>query len=291
MDAAAFLGEGPIWDERDNVLYWVDIRKSELHLYEPSKGTDTVAATGQLVGTVVPREKKKGSVVLAMENGLYYMNIDKNKGEGKLTFIGDPESDKPDNRFNDGKCDPAGRLFAGTMGKQGERGVGALYMLDIDGTSISKVFDGISISNGIVWSRDRKTMYYIDSPVKKVWAFDYDIATGAVSNRRDAIDGKAEAGVFDGMTDDRDGMLWIAHYGGSKVTKWDPVSGVKLDEIVAPAPNVTACAFGGENLETLYITTAKQGMSDADLAAWPQSGGLFAIRPGVRGVPSYKFAG
>ena len=285
LDTKSILGEGPVWDDRENVLYWVDIKKCELHIFDPVKNKDRVIITDQPIGTVVPG-KKKNSLVLAMENGFYFLDV----LTGKTEFIGDPEKDKPDNRFNDGKCDPAGRFFAGTMGKQGGREAGALYMLDTDtGLSISKVLDKISISNGIVWSRDKKTMYYIDSPVKKVWAFDYDLSTGRIGNRRDAIDGTAEPGVFDGMTDDSRGILWIAYYRGGRVAAWDPVTGKKLEEIEVPAPHVTACAFGGKDLDTLYITTGRQGMTEAELKAWPQAGGLFTVKPGVSGVKAYRF--
>ncbi|KJS50578.1 SMP-30/gluconolactonase/LRE family protein [Desulfosporosinus sp. BICA1-9] len=284
IDQKAMLGEGPIWDCENKVLYWLDILACELHVFNPDKHSDRVIETGQLIGTVVPRAK--GGVVLAMEKGLYFLDT----VTGETAFIADPESDRTENRFNDGKCDPAGRLFVGTMHKEGKGSGGALYCLDTD-LSLGKVLDSISISNGIAWSHDHKTMYYINTPVKKVWGFDYAIRTGEISNKRVVIDGKAEEGFFDGMTIDEEGMLWIAHFGGFKVTRWEPQTGGKLDEVMLPVPNPTACAFGGEGLEDLYITTARLGLSDEELRQYPESGGLYVIRPGVKGVKSYKFGG
>jgi len=284
VDKKAMLGEGPTWDFEMKVLYWLDILNCELHIYNPDDCTDRVIKTEQYIGTVVPREK--GGIVLAMEKGFYFLDT----GTEELTFIADPEPDMEENRFNDGKCDPAGRFFAGTMHKEGKGAFGSLYCLDTD-LRVRKVLDGVSISNGIVWSSDSKTMYYINTPVKKVWAFDYDMKTGEVSNRREAIDGEAEEGIFDGMTIDTEGMLWIAHFGGFKVTRWDPLTGKKLEEIMLSVPNPTACAFGGEELDELYITTARLAMSEEELEKYPESGGLYKVKPGVKGVRAYKFGG
>lgn len=284
IDQKAMLGEGPIWDNENKILYWLDILSCELHVFNPDKHSDRVIKTGQFIGTVVPREK--GGVVLAMEKGFYFLDTETEK----LLFVTDPEFDREQNRFNDGKCDPAGRLFAGSMNKQGEGADGSLYCLDT-GLKVRRVFDGVSIFNGIAWSNDGKTMYYINTPVNIVWAFDYDIETGGISNKRAAINGDAEDGIFDGMTIDEEGMLWIAHFAGFKVTRWNPWTGRKLGEIILPVPNPTACAFGGERLEDLYITTARLGLSDEDLVQYPESGGLFVIRPGVKGMRTYKFGG
>jgi len=284
IDQKAVLGEGPIWDSRSNVLYWVDILKNALYTYSPKTNHNAIMDTGQNVGTVVVRER--GGVVLAMEHGFYFAD----PASKSLEFIRDPEQNEPDSRFNDGKCDPAGRFWAGGLNTKGKPGVCALYRLDAD-CSVHKMLDGVTISNGICWSADAKTMYYIDTPHKKVWAFDYDNETGNIKNRRAAIDTEAEEGHLDGMTMDQNGNLWIAHWGGFKVTCWDPISAKKLNEIHVPCPHVTACAFGGEALKDLYITTAAVDLSQEQLTQYPLSGGLFVAAPGVKGVRSFEFKG
>lgn len=284
LDQKAILGEGPIWDSGKEILYWLDILSRELHLFNPVNQTDKVIKTDQMIGTVVPRVR--GGVVLAMENGFHFLDL----SSETLTFIADPEHNRPENRFNDGKCDPAGRLLAGTMHKQGIGKSGALYCLDKD-LSVRKVLDPVSISNGLAWSHDQKTMYYINTPEKKVWGFDYDILTGTLAGKHVVIDGEKEAGVFDGMTIDAEGMLWIAHFGGFCVSRWDPRTGKKLDVIIMAVPNPTACAFGGDQLQDLYITTARLSLSEEELQQYPQSGGLFVACPGVRGVRAYGFGG
>ncbi|NJN82848.1 MAG: SMP-30/gluconolactonase/LRE family protein [Caldilineaceae bacterium] len=207
-----------------------------------------------------------------------------------LTKIADPEADNPGNRFNDGKCDPAGRFWAGTMAYDNPTDQGSLYRLDTD-MSVHKMLGDIGIANGIIWSLDAKTMYYIDSVRHNVRAFDYDNATGDIANERVIIATDKSMGLPDGMTIDAEGMLWVAYYGGSCIRRWNPDTGEQLDQIDLPTKSITACAFGGPNLETLFITCACQRMDEAALAREPLAGALFATKPGVRGVPSHKFAG
>jgi sugar lactone lactonase YvrE len=242
IDAKAELGEGPIWDYDKKVFYWIDIMNKELHTYDPRIGNGSVIKTGQMIGTVVSR--KSGGLVLAMENGFYLLDEDTKE----VTFIADPEKDIPENRFNDGKCDPAGRFWAGTMGTNGEKGAGGLYCLDTD-LSVTKKLDEVSISNGIVWNIGNTKMYYIDSPTKKVWGFDYDLDTGNISNRSAVVDIPEGEGIPDGMSIDSEGMIWVAQWGGWKVSRWNPETGEKLDEVKVPVAQVTACAFVGENLD------------------------------------------
>jgi sugar lactone lactonase YvrE len=208
---------------------------------------------------------------------------------GQLTLIADPEADLPDNRFNDGKCDPAGRFWAGTMAYSNQTTQGSLYRLDPD-LSVHKMLGEIGIANGIVWSLDNQIMYYIDSVANTVRAFDYELATGNISNGRVVIrtDG---LGLPDGMAIDAEGMLWVAHFGGSCVRRWNPHTGQVIGVIELPASQITACAFGGPDLATLYITSAAIGLDDADLQREPHAGGLFMATPGVKGVPSFSFAG
>ena len=284
VDKQALVGEGPIWDEKKQVLYWIDILSSKLYRYNPAKGKNKSYDVGQHVGTVVLRES--GGFMLALRNGFAAFDAKK----GKLEIINDPESHLTGNRFNDGKCDPAGRFWAGTMAYDNPVTQGSLYRMNTD-FEVRKMVGGIGISNGIVWSHDQKSMYYIDTIAATVRAYDYDLDTGDISNERVAIDVPREMGLPDGMTIDTDGMLWIAHYGGGRVCQWNPETAEVLQTIEVPAKQTTACAFGGKKLDTLYITSAAQQMSKADLKKEPHAGALFACKPGAQGVNAFRFGG
>ena len=285
VDAKATLGEGPIWHAQKQLLYWVNILEHQLHVYNPATNEDRSIDVGPYVATVVPR--KSGGLMVTVKNGFAGLNPD----TGQLTIIHDPEMHLPGNRFNDGKCDPAGRFWAGTMSLGSDNPkVGSLYVMDRDLT-VRRMLDKVTTSNGIVWSLDHSTMYYIDTPTREVSGFDYDIETGSISNRRTAVKIPVDYGFPDGMTIDAEGMLWIAGWGFSKVSRWDPKSGKLLQTITIPATNVSACAFGGPDLDELYITTARAGLSAEALAEQPLAGGLFRVKPGVRGVEAYEFAG
>lgn len=240
--------------------------------------------TGQMIGTVVPAES--GKMIVALENGLY--QLDPTTGSKK--FIANPEEDIPGNRFNDGKCDPAGRFWAGTMSKTGEKEAGALYRLDADG-SVTKMIDKVTTSNGIVWSQDHTKMYYIDTPRRKVMAWDYELETGNISNPQTAVGIPQNMGYPDGMTIDTEGNVWIALWNGSAVGCWNPETGELIQTIDIPAKNVTSCAFGDEDLGTLYITTARQGTSEEELEKYPHAGGVFKVRPDVNGMEAFFFKG
>jgi len=284
LDARAQLGEGALWDARRRLLYWIDILAHELHLFEPAAREDRMFKLGQPVGTVVPRHA--GGVMLALRDGFSALDLETEQ----LTFIADPEHHQPGNRFNDGKCDPAGRFWAGTMPMGDLQPTGSLYHLDPDGT-VNRMLEGVSCSNGITWSRDRRTMYYIDTPTFRVDAFDYDERTGEIGNRRPAVAVPKELCYPDGSTMDAEDMLWIAHWGSSRVTRWDPRRGKLLGEIRLPVTQVTSVAFGGPHLDELYITTAAAGLDEAARAEQPDAGGLFRARPGVAGLPAFEYAG
>lgn len=282
LDTKSELGEGAIWNYKTGELIWVNIKGEILNFYHPKTESNREMFTGQMIGTVVPAES--GKVMVALQNGIY--SYDSDSGAKKL--IVDPEADKPDNRFNDGKCDPAGRFWAGTMSLVGAKNAGALYRLDADST-IHKMIDGVGTSNGIVWSADKTKMYYIDTPTRKVMGYDYDNETGDISNPKVAVEIPDGIGYPDGMTIDRKDNLWVALWGGSAVACFNPENGELLRKIEVPAKNVTSCAFGGDDLETLYITTARESTSDEDLERFPHAGGVFKARPGVKGVKAYFF--
>jgi sugar lactone lactonase YvrE len=284
LDSKSALGEGAIWNYKTGELIWVNITDKILNFYNPKLKYNKEMLTGQMIGTVVPAES--GKMMVALENGFY--EFDPETGSKKR--IANPEEGIDGNRFNDGKCDPAGRFWAGTMSMEGKPQAGALYRLDPD-SSVHKMIENVSISNGIVWSLDATKMYYIDTPTQKVMSWDYNQETGEISNPKTAIEIPEEMGSPDGMTIDAEGNVWIALWGGSAVGCWNPETGELLRKIEVPAKNVTSCAFGDEDLGTLYITTARQGTSEEELEKFPHAGGLFKTRPAVKGVEAFFFKG
>ena len=284
VDAHAVLGEGPVWDDLSQCLLWVDVEKHRIHLFEPSSGRQRVAEVGQRIGSFALRPS--GPLLIATEGGLANFDLE---SEASSPIV-DPESHLPGNRFNDGKCDPRGRFWVGSMAFDFERGVGALYRYE-GGEEITRVHEGVTISNGLAWTADHATMYYIDSIPGTVTAFDFDVDTGTVTDPRVVIAVAPEMGAPDGMAIDRDDKLWVAHWGGGCVRQWDPRTGRVLDEIAVPASQVTSCAFGGAGLDQLFITTARGGLSDEQRSEEPHAGGLFVSRPGARGLPTDRFVG
>ena len=269
-------GEGPIWWH--GALYFVDIEGHQIHRYNPTDSSEKSWDAGQRVGTVVPRES--GGLVAAGDHGLFFLDEE----TGALTPIADPEPDKPDNRFNDGKCSPDGRFFAGTISLAKKNGDARLYRLDPDLT-LHEAFGPVTNSNGIVWSADGKTVFYIDTPRKEVLAFDYD--DGHLRNMRGVIStGHIEASP-DGMAIDAEGNLWVAFCHGACVACFDPVSGKELRRVELPCLETTACAFGGPDLADLYVTTGVHKSVEEEHA-----GRLFVVRGlGVKGAPANAFAG
>jgi len=284
VDSQDQIGEGPIWDAKRNILYWVDITGETVQSFDPATNCHTKLHVGQAVGTVVPRSN--GGLMVAVQNGFAYVD-EKTK---QLTLIHNPEPHLPENRFNDGKCDPAGRFWAGTMAFEPKAKAGSLYCLGTD-RSVRKVLGDVTISNGIAWSLDHKRMYYIDSPTYIVRAYDYDVDSGQIGNDRVLLTIPRDVGMPDGMTIDAHGRLWIAHYGGSKVCCWDPDTGRIVQTIETPVSLVTACAFGGPELETLYITSRSLGLSEDQLKKEPFAGALLSAEPGCRGTQTFSFRG
>ena len=280
LDSKSVLGEGAIWHAAARLLYWIDIEPGLVHVYDPKTKANRTLKMGQQVGTIVPRTS--GGAMVALKDGFAALDL----GLGKLELWSDPEAHLTSNRFNDGKCDPSGRFWAGTIGKD----PGGLYRLDKD-RSVHKMFGGVKVSNGIAWSRDRKTMYYIDTPTMEVAAWDYDDATGNISNRRVAITVPKENAYPDGSTLDADGNLWVAHWDGWSVTCYDPNTGKQIRKIPMPVQRVTSVAFGDDDLGTMYITSASIGLKPDELGKQPHAGGLFRFRPGVKGLPAPEYAG
>jgi sugar lactone lactonase YvrE len=235
---------------------------------------------------VVPRTD--GGLVIASQQGLYGLDL----GSKVLTPLTDMVAEKEGNRFNDGKCDAAGRFWVGTMDAPDRNPTGALYVLE-RGHKLRKVLSDVTVSNGLGWSPDNRKMYYIDSPTKKVSSFDYTLSTGEIGNRRTIVDFETarQPGSPDGMTVDEEGMIWVAHWGGGRLTRWDPSDGKLLETIAVPADQVSSCCFGGSNLDDLYITSARHELDPARLAAKPLGGSIFVTKVGVRGLPTNAFDG
>ena len=278
LDAKAMLGEGALWHPKEKKLLWVDIEGKALHIYDPVKNKDVKFDVGSRIGTVVP--VKDGGALVALQSGIHKIDLK----TGALSLVNNPLQDL-NIRFNDGKCDPSGRFWVGTLALDARKKGAVLYRMDKDG-SIRVMLDSVTISNGIVWSKDRKTMYYNDTPTLTVQAFDYNDKTGAITNRRVVITIPDGSGAPDGMAIDAEDKLWIALWGSGTVGRFDPETGKLLQSIKVPAPNISSCAFGGKNLETLYITTAREWLSPEQLEQFPLSGGLFVVKPGVIGVPA-----
>ena len=272
-------GEGPIW--YNETFYWVDIEGHLVIAYDPSSDTETVWNVGERVGTVVPRTS--GGLIIAGDSGIRALN----STTGEVTPIIDPEDNLPDNRFNDGKCDPKGRFWVGTMHLLKPReATGALYCLDAK-LNIEKFFGGVTVSNGLAWNADRDTFYYIDTPTEQVVAYDYDEKKGTISRPRLIVDTEDLKGVPDGMTLDMNGNLWVAMCHGGEVRCFDSRTGDTLEILECPTLEVTAPAFGGPDLADLYITTGQSKLTKGCSVA----GSLLRTKVGVKGAPSFAFAG
>lgn len=281
---AATLGEGSIWDHNKAVLYWIDIQEKKIHEYDPGEKEHTSWELPYNIGTIVP--ESNNTVIVALKDGIYrkYFSPD------SLEFIARPESLKEEERFNDGKCDPEGRLWVGSMRIKGKLGDSFLYKYDPE-RGFQEMADSISISNGIIWSLNGKKMYYIDTPTRKIMQYDFNAEKGEISKGKVAVEIADTLGHPDGMTIDEEGKLWVGMWAGNAVCCFDPETGELIRRIEVPARNVTSCAFGGKDLDILFITTASAGMNDEQREKYPKAGGLFMVEPGVKGVKANFYRG
>lgn len=284
LNHSSILGEGPVWDQENNCLLWVDILQGEIHQYSLETAEHKRFSIGEPVGAVALCAS--GKILAALKNRLVF--VDEN---GNMEAAGKNPGVQAGCRFNDGKCDPAGRFWIGTMDEKGRKGRGDLFVLEKDLTTSVKI-SNVTISNGMAWSKDSRTFYYIDTAEQNVVAYNYNISNGCISEKRVVINIPLEKGRPDGMTIDEDGMLWIALWGGWKVTRWNPATGECIDSISLPVSLVTSCTFGGKNMDKLFITSAKVGLSRADLEKQLLAGSLFVINnSGYKGISSYNFLG
>ncbi|MDA8290588.1 MAG: SMP-30/gluconolactonase/LRE family protein [Actinomycetota bacterium] len=281
LGAGCYLGEGPVWDDRDGTLLFVDIEAGVVHRYDPSSGRDERFEVGGAVGSVGLRAD--GGLVIARGEGF----VCSDRSCGALDRVPGFSIDTATVRFNDGEVDPWGRFVVGTMDRGHSSPLGSLYRLDVDG-SVDVLVTGVTISNGLAWSADRARLYYVDSPTGSVDVFDVDPGTGEMGGRRGAFAVPGDLGMPDGLTLDAEGCLWVACFGGGRVCRFTPRG--ELDTVVRlPVSCVTSVAFGGSRLADLYVTTAQEGLDDGQLAAEPYAGDLFVVSPGVTGLAPARF--
>jgi sugar lactone lactonase YvrE len=280
IDTDDDLGEGPHWDERANALLWVDITQGRIHTWAPGSDIVSTEALDTEVSAVIPRADAPGHVAAAGHRVLL------RDGDREHT-LATVEDDLHDNRFNDCKCDPQGRLWAGTMSKIGEP-TGALYRLQ-PGGEIERIITSTTISNGLGWSPSGDTMYFIDSPSQRIDAFDFDGATGEITGRRTIVEIDPDDGLPDGMAVDAEGGIWVCLFGGASIRRYTPDGRLEAS-IALPTTNPTSAAFGGPDLRTLYVTTARHRLTPAQVAAEPLAGSVLALDPGVQGLPGNRFA-
>lgn len=292
-NAAKTVGEGPHWDSATNTLLYVDIYDNAIHRYNPASGSDEKIKLDGTVGFVVPA--KKGGLIAGVGRCLVHVDWD-TKRTTKLH-----EVDKGlETRFNDGKCDPRGRVWAGTMGPvvpdvPNMKKIGSLYCLDLDGTLRTMIKD-VGISNGLAWSEDGKSMYYIDSTPRQLYRYDFDPSTGSIDNKTVIVDnsGKSvpEFGLPDGMTLDTEGKAWVANFFSKKVVRYDTNTGEELQSVEFPATRITSCCFGGPDLDELYVTTSIHEAPEEEIKEYPLAGTLFRVKGlGVKGYPANVYEG
>lgn len=279
LDARAALGEGPVWDAGEGLLLWVDVLAGEVHRFDPVSGRDETIVLGTPVGAVLLRAS--GGLVVCRRGGIEALD----PATGRRELLVEVDSPSRHILMNDAACDAAGRLFAGTYDEREVAGAGALYRLDPT-LELTDVVHEVTVSNGIGWSPDGQTMYYVDSPTRRVDAFAYDPASGELRDRRAFVESSGEPQP-DGLCVDEEGCIWVAFWDGWCVRRFSR-EGELVAEVAIPVERVTSCCFGGPGLDELYVTTARPDDPDP---AQPLAGSLFRLRPGVRGLETHAFAG
>ncbi|WP_298555915.1 SMP-30/gluconolactonase/LRE family protein [uncultured Algibacter sp.] len=276
---ASDLGEGAIWNYQTQELYWIDIEKKTLNIYNPEKKANRIINMSSRIGTVVPIDTNE--VLSALEDGVYKTNL--KTGRSKL-FV-DMSDELKDSRLNDGKCDPSGRFWVGSMHLKQKEGHAKLFNIN-NKSELQMKIDSVTISNGIVWTSDKTKMYYIDTPTSEIKGYEYDNKTGQISNGKVVVKIPEALGFPDGMTIDENNMLWVAMWNGNAVIQFNPNTGNVIQKVEVPAHNITSCAFGGKDLNMLYITSARVDMTEEELEKYPLSGSVFKVNLGVKGVKS-----
>jgi sugar lactone lactonase YvrE len=276
------LGEGTLWDADTQRLWWVDIYGKRVFSYDPISGQHHTFETPDVVGTLVIGED--GNPVIAQGCGVARLEL----SSSNVTALAQVETKGKGYRLNDGKCDPWGRLWVGSIVEEGPKGSATLFCVD-GRQRVTPLLSDVTVSNGLVWANDGRLFYYIDTPTQQVVAFDCDLHTLTLSNRRVVFEFPETMGSPDGMTMDAEGQLWIALFSGRSVVRLDPARGQLTGKVEVAAKNVTSCAFGGVTLSTLYISTARLATNPEELAALPEAGALFAVELPVSGCRSVRY--
>lgn len=271
IPSQCFLGEGPLWHAERQSFFWVDIEKGNLFEYHIATNVTRTRHFPHRLAVVL--EGKDGKLILGLDRKLARFDLETEE----LEWLCGVEEDLDLHRFNDGKVDPTGRIWIGTLSTKFTQGAGSLYRIGSDLKPAAQLAD-LTISNGLAWTEDQKTFYFIDTPTRQIREFDFDLESGEIRFRRAAAEVPEELGFPDGMCIDQEGMLWVGHYGGSGVYRWNPQTGELLDKIILPVPHVTSCCFGGKKLDHLLITTAQENLSSDQLKQYPQSGDVFLVK-------------
>ncbi|MEB2774901.1 SMP-30/gluconolactonase/LRE family protein [Algoriphagus sp. D3-2-R+10] len=282
IPAQCFLGESPFWHATRQSFFWVDIENGKLFEHRLASGSTSIKSFTHRLTLVLTG--KENELILALDRKIASYDLDTEK----LEWLAEVETELPLNRFNDGKCDAKGRLWIGTLSTKFTQGSGSLYKVGKD-LSPAMQLDQLTISNGMAWTEDNQTFYFIDTPTREIKEYSFDLETGKIEFRRIAVAIPKEMGMPDGMCIDQEGMLWVAHYGGSGVYCWDPNNGELIEKIELPVPHITSCCFGGENLDVLLITTAQENMSSEQLNEFPKSGDVFLVKTDTKGFEANRF--
>jgi sugar lactone lactonase YvrE len=277
-EARARLGEGPVWDDRRGELFWIDVLNRRIHRFDPAAGRSRVYDLDDIVGCVALTHGD--ALIVALRHRLVRLDLESGAAE---TLI-EVEADKPDNKLNDGKPDARGRLWFGSFSQN--EGEAALYRYDPDG-SLHVMQDGMTGSNGLGWSPDGGTFYLTDSGDQKIYAFDFDLERGELSDRRVFVD-LSDSTTPDGLSVDEQGHVWSAQFDAGAVIRFSP-EGREVSRLELPVEIATSCAFGGDGLRELYVTTASVGLSEQELDEHFHSGDLFRVAAGVAGLPFHRF--
>ena len=287
-DGGAELGEGLLWSEREGALYWVDILACRLHRLDPASGALCQWTFAETISALAERAEAPGLIV-TLRRGFSVFDPATDR---EPRYLHQPQAEPPGNRFNDGKCDAQGRFWAGSMDFACEAPTGSLYRYDPDGRCTRHDL-GFAVTNGPTWAQDAGNPFLLvnDTVNGSTHRFDCDHRTGALSHQRIWLRMAPGDGVPDGMTTDALGRVWIAHWGGACVSCHDPVTAEELGRVTLPTSHVTNCSFGGPDLHTLYITTARFGLTPGQLAAEPLAGALFAVSLDSPGLPANLFGG
>ena len=280
LNIPTILGEGPVWSTQEGVLYWLDIFKPTINRFDPCTGANDVKPVPEPIYAMGLR--RGGGFVAGLESG--FATID--RPVQSIAYLCNPNVGD-DVNVNDGKVDRQGRFWSGTMARDWESPIGRLFRLDRDGNAHA-VDEGMVLSNGLGWSPDDRRMYFTDFKKSTIYCYDFDAETGDIGNRRPLIVFGDGDGFPDGMTVDAEGHLWVAHWDGWCVSRHDP-DGAEVLRVPFPVPRPTSVAFGGEKLDTLYVTSATMHLTETQLAEAPLSGALFSVETDVVGLPEPCF--